>query len=137
MWTAIVITRPGKGDDMGLDLTIYRATRKHDPFYNPFAPEPPEGHHWSQIVDWRDNHKLAEALFPGAGSPDWKILTVEDMERGLGAVSVEARDVAESLTMSSDTQGLMHLALRTTATVLRSIRNLIADGDTYMVEVIR
>ena len=120
---------------MGLDTTIYRATSEHGQFFNPFAPPPPQGKHWTQVVEWRKNYTLTTALFPGHGSPDWKVLTTADVDNALGVVAVEAQKVAESLTLAHDMQGRMHNAMRLTAAVLREIRDMIAAGEVYMVEV--
>lgn len=74
---------------MGLDLTIYEARTPEPgaliamPEDNPFMPDPPEGARWYQVFHWRNAHALAEALFPGAGSPDWKVLTGQDVLRAL------------------------------------------------------
>lgn len=66
---------------MGLDLTIYMAKRGARRTDNPFMPEPPVDHHWDCVAEWRKFYSLQQAIAPGAGSPEWRTLTREDIER--------------------------------------------------------
>lgn len=110
---------------MGLDLTIYEARApgapEVEPEDNPFMPDPPEGARWYQVFHWRNAHALAEALFPGAGSPDWKVLTGQDVSRALG------------LPKESFPAGTKHRS----DGMLTRVWSGIGAGGAYLVEVLR
>ena len=111
---------------MGLDLTIYHARRPEPgalvalPVDNPHMPEPPEGMRWYEVFYWRKAYALAEALFPGAGSPDWTPLTLARVR------------VALATPEQGDPPGYRHRG----RSVLRDIERAMLAGDNgYLVEV--
>lgn len=112
---------------MGHDLTIYEARVPAPgalvalPEDNPYMPDPPEGMRWYQVFHWRNAYALAEALFPNAGSPDWRVL--------------EGRDVARALDLPKESfpVGTKHRS----DGMLTRVWAGIGAGGTFLVEVLR
>jgi hypothetical protein len=123
---------------MGLELTIYMAKRESNAGgVDPFMPDPPEGTRWVEVAGWRKFGSLTQALFPGHGSPDWKVMTAEDLDRVRGTMTDPAwvwprfHDLHEIT--SQDMQDRFKAMLTHTLNVMRVH---LLEGRTLLIEVV-
>lgn len=121
---------------MGLDFTIYMAKNNPpDEPPNPYMDPPPAGMHWHQVAYWRKHYSLATAMFPEAGSPDWRQVTVEDIDRTLTAMETGAEwfEPGDAFRLVEERMRARNI----TAAALRIARGHITEGRTLLMEVLQ